>query len=88
MLSKKMATITEKRRKDKLASKPAAQGYSVQAKEKDAGQASTTEVLQDASNVAEEAAVIMNERECFEQSKILVNSVMTNLAYAPLTVHW
>jgi hypothetical protein len=57
-------------------------------REKDQAKVDTDEIVEQAGSAVEEAALVMNERECLQQSRTLLNGVMTNLAYAPMTIHW
>ena len=48
----------------------------------------TDALVESAEEASEDARLMMQERVCLSESDALVNGVMTNLAYAPLTVHW
>ena len=48
----------------------------------------TDALVESAEEASEDARLMMQERAYMTESDALVNGVMTNLAYAPLTVHW
>jgi BioD-like phosphotransacetylase family protein len=56
--------------------------------EKDQSKVNTDEIVEQAGSAVEDAALVMNERECLQQGRTLVNGIMTNIAYAPMCVHW
>lgn len=57
-------------------------------REKDQSNVDTDEIVEEAGNAVEDAALVMNERECLQQGRTLLNGIMTNVAYVPMTVHW
>lgn len=57
-------------------------------REKDQSKVDTDEIVEEASNAAQDASLVMEERECLQQGRTLVNGIMTNIAYVPMTVHW
>lgn len=57
-------------------------------KEKDQSRVDTDEIVTEAGNAAQDAALVLEERECLQQGRALLNGVMTNLAYVPMTIHW
>lgn len=56
--------------------------------EKDQSEVNTDEIVAEADAASEDAALVVKQQELEKESVSLVNSLTTNLAYAPLTVHW
>lgn len=57
-------------------------------REKDQSKVDTDEIVEQAGSAVEDAALVMNERECLQQGRTLLNGIMTNVAYVPMTIHW
>lgn len=54
----------------------------------DAGQVDSDALVEQGTIAVEEAALAMNEKDCIEQSKALINAISSNLAYLPPSIHW
>lgn len=80
VLSAKMAKLAAQRR--------AGSSEKALSTEKDQEKVNTDALVESAEEASEDARLMMQERACMTESDALVNGVMTNLAYAPLTVHW
>ena len=79
-LAERTAAIQEKRQRN---ASPSAVSH-----EKDQSKVDTDQIVKDAGAASEDATLVVAQQELEKESVALVNSLTTNLAYAPLTVHW
>lgn len=79
-LAERKAAIREER------SRSPSPGYSLT--EKDQSKVDTDQIVAEADAASEDAALVLQQQELEKEHVSLVNSLTTNLAYAPLTLHW
>jgi hypothetical protein len=56
--------------------------------EKDQSKVDTDQIVREAGAASEDAGLVVAQQDLERENAALLNSLTTNLAYAPLTVHW